>query len=411
MGFRYVRGGSPSITCMTNSTARHLEGPSSLETTVISGFPRLVGKSRAMHEIRLLCARLATGAARVLITGENGVGKDVVARYIHARSSRSTQPLLAVKCAGVTETVFEAELFGDAKGSFTGAFRDTVGKLRAAHRGTIFLDEVGEMSLRMQALLLRFLEDGEFHPVGSEGAPIRVDVRVIAATTRDLMALAAEGMFREDVMYRLNMVHVHVPPLRERREDIPELIARMIGNSGRVLQLTPAAEQTLQAYHWPGNVRELQNTIEKLVRTVAGETCDVDDLPRAVREGAGMAPAPTPAVERRRQVADRLYDGLVASESSFWTYIHPLFLERDITRHDIRALVRRGLAATGGNYRALVTLFGMPQDDYKKFLGFLEAHGCAVDVRSSRSGALQHPDPPSLNQPGSLATPPFTRAE
>ena len=124
-----------------------------------------------------------------------------------------------------------------------------------------------------------------------------------------------------------------------------------------------------------------------------------------------MAPAPTPAVERRRQVADRLYDGLVASKSSFWTYIHPLFLERDITRHDIRALVRRGLAATGGNYRALVTLFGMPQDDYKKFLGFLEAHGCAVDVRSSRSGALQYPDPPSLNPPGSLATPPFTRAE
>jgi len=349
-----------------------------------SDHPLLIGQSSAIHEIRRMAARLATGAAKVLITGESGVGKDVVARYVHVRSVRASQPFIAVNCAGLTETLLEAELFGHVKGSFTGAFRDKPGRIQAAHRGTLFLDEVGEMSLRMQALLLRFLENGEIQPVGSDGAPSRVDVRVIAATNRDLTALAGQGRFREDLIYRLNVVHMAIPPLRERREDIAPLTTHILENCGRTLQLTPAAERALEVYHWPGNVRELQNTIEKLIWTAPADVCDVADLSPAVRKGAGLPPMIAPAAERRRQTANHLYDGLVANQYTFWGHVHPLFLRRDITRHDIRTLVRLGLAATRGNSRALLTLFGIPQAEYKKFLNFLAAHDCTIDGRSFR---------------------------
>ena len=345
---------------------------------------QLIGDSPAMHEIRCMVARLGSGDAKILITGESGVGKDVVARHVHALSRRAEHPMIAVNCAGVTESLLEAELFGHVKGSFTGAFRDKIGKLQAAHRGTIFLDEVGEMSSRMQALLLRFLESGEIQPVGSDGAPRLVDVRVIAATNRDLMALVAEGRFREDLVYRLNVIHIEVPPLRERRSDIPALIAFLCRRAGKALTFSVDAQRALQVYHWPGNVRELQNTIERLIWTVSGGECQVADLPRPIRLNAGAAPSVTPARERRRQIADHLYDGLVTAQYSFWSQVYPLFLQRDITRHDLRTLVGRGLVTTCGNYRALLTLFGMPQNDYKRFQNFLAAHGCRVDFRTFR---------------------------
>jgi DNA-binding NtrC family response regulator len=193
----------------------------------------------------------------------------------------------------------------------------------------------------------------------------------------------AEGRFREDLVYRLNVVHIEVPPLRERRSDIPALIAYLCTRAGKSLKFSVEAQRALQVYHWPGNVRELNNAIERLVWTVSGE-CQVADLPRAVRMSAGAPPSVTPARERRRQTADHLYDGLVTGQYNFWTHVHPLFLQRDITRHDLRTLVRRGLNTTCGNYRALLTLFGMPQDDYKKFLNFLAAHDCRVDFRSFR---------------------------
>ena len=190
--------------------------------------PVLLGSGPAMEWLRAAAARVAGGHAKVLITGESGVGKDLVARFIHARSPRASRAFVALNCAGISETLLESELFGHVRGSFTGAHRDKVGLFQLADKGTVFLDEVGEMSLRMQALLLRFLENGEVKPVGSDRVSAKVDVRVIAATNRNLADLVARGLFREDLMYRIMVVHLEVPPLRNRREDISALVSHII---------------------------------------------------------------------------------------------------------------------------------------------------------------------------------------
>jgi len=282
------------------------------------------------------------------------------------------------------------------KGSFTGAYRDKPGKLQVAHRGTIFLDEVGEMSLRMQAMLLRFLENGEIQSVGSDGHTGRVDVRVIAATNRNLPELIAAGQFREDLMYRLRVIHLEVPPLRERREDIRPLVEHFVRSTGRFVTFTEEAMQLLVKHRWPGNVRELHNVVEQAVLMTDREVVDVDQLPPAIRAAAPMLVL---SRERRRQVADELYNAIVTGGYSFWDHIYPLFLSRDITRHDMRELVRRGLATTRGNYRALLKLFGMSSDDYKRFLNFLAAHDCRADFREFRNGASDGPRRPRLDLP------------
>ena len=236
-----------------------------------------------MTELLAMAERAAESPAKVLITGESGVGKDVVARYIHSQSSRRLAPFVAVNCAGVTETLLESELFGHVKGSFTGAYRDKRGKLQLAHRGTLFLDEVGEMSLRMQALLLRFLENGEIQAVGSDHSQARVDVRVVAATNRNLDDLVAAGQFREDFLYRLRVIHLHVPPLRERPEDVHALMRHFLARSGRELHFTDDALRALLRYRWPGNVRELQNVVEQLVWLSPGGVVGVEQLPASMR--------------------------------------------------------------------------------------------------------------------------------
>ncbi len=340
-----------------------------------------------------MAARAAGGDAKVLITGESGVGKDVIARFIHARSQRSSRPFVAVNCAAFSETLLESELFGHVKGSFTGAHRDKVGKMQQAHKGTIFLDEIGEMSLRMQALLLRFLENGEIQQVGADTGGARVDVRVVTATNRDLASLIAAGQFREDLMYRVRVIHLQVPPLRARREDIRAFVEHSIKKGGRQISLTEEALQALEQYRWPGNVRQLQNLIEQLTWMSTKDVVSVDDLPGALRMPAGAAILP--ARERRRQVADDLYHGLVTGVYSFWDHTYPLFMNRDVTRHDLRELVKRGLSTTCGNYRALVKLFRMPPKDYKRFLNFLAAHDCRVDFREFRTGNEHVPTPRS----------------
>jgi transcriptional regulator with PAS, ATPase and Fis domain len=349
-----------------------------------------------MIALMATAARVAASEGKVLITGESGVGKDLVARHIHANSRRSARPFVAVNCAALTDSLLESELFGHVKGSFTGAYRDKPGKLQVAHRGTIFLDEVGEMSLRMQALLLRFLENGEIQSVGSDGQPARVDVRVIAATNRNLPELIAAGQFREDLMYRLRVIHLEVPPLRERREDIRPLVTYFADRTGRPVTFTEEAMQLLVRNRWPGNVRELHNVVEQAVLMTDRDVVDVDQLPMAVR---AASPVLIPTRERRRQVADELYNALITAGYSFWDHIYPLFLSRDITRHDMRELVRRGLATTRGNYRALLKLFGMPPGDYKRFLNFLAAHDCRADFREFRNGGAEVGRRPQLVLP------------
>jgi transcriptional regulator with PAS, ATPase and Fis domain len=340
--------------------------------------------SKAMTELLKLAERAAAADSKVLITGESGVGKDIVARHIHAHSARSHNEFVPVNCAGVTETLLESELFGHVKGSFTGAYRDKVGKLRLAHRGTLFLDEVGEMSLRMQALLLRFLENGEIHAVGSDAARTTVDVRVIAATNRNLPELVASGKFREDLLYRLRVIHLMIPPLRERPEDIRPLAMHFFARSGRLVTLTDEAWEVLARHRWPGNVREVQNVVEQMAWLAASpdEPIGVNHIPATVRHSE---PSILPARERRKQVADELYQALVHGGYSFWEHIHPLFLNRDITRHDIRELVRRGLTSSRGNYRTLLQLFGIDAGDYKRFMNFLATHECRADFREFRN--------------------------
>jgi transcriptional regulator with PAS, ATPase and Fis domain len=362
----------------------------------ISVDPTFVVRSPQMLALLGVADRAAASESKVLITGESGVGKDLFARRIHARSRRGHEPFIAVNCAGLNESLLESELFGHVKGSFTGAYRDKTGKLQAAHRGTIFLDEAGEMSLRMQAMLLRFLETGEIQAVGTDAHTRRVDVRVIAATNRNLLELIAAGQFREDLLYRLRVIHIEVPPLRERREDIEPLVTHFLRRSPRPVGIADAALKVLIRYRWPGNVRELQNVVEQAVWLADGDTIRVEHLPESLRAAAESV---LPLRERRTQVADELYDALVSAGYSFWDHIYPLFLSRDITRHDMRELVRRGLTTTRGNYCALLRLFGMPPGDYKRFLNCLAAHDCRANFREFRNGLSDGPRRPRLVLP------------
>jgi transcriptional regulator with GAF, ATPase, and Fis domain len=296
-------------------------------------------------------------------------------------SPREARPFVTVNCAAISETLLESELFGHVKGSFTGAYRDKVGRFQLGHRGTVFLDEVGETSARMQALLLRFLESGEIYPVGSDALAATVDVRVIAATNRELDSLVTSGQFREDLFYRVKVVHIRVPPLRERPQDLPALIEHMVRRVGRPIRFTDNAIKHLQAYHWPGNVRELHNVVEQVSWIAADDVIDVEELRQSVCLATSQ---PLVDRERSRQVASKLYDALRDGHVTFWGDVHNRFLQRDMTRDDLRELVRCGLTQSGGNYRAMLPIFGIAPKDYKRFLNFLAAHDCVVDFRVFR---------------------------
>ena len=341
-----------------------------------------------MLELRQEIERIARSDAKVLITGESGVGKELVARAIHSSSPRAERAFIAVNCAGLPETLLESELFGHVKGSFTGAYRDKPGKLETADEGTIFLDEVGEMTLRMQGMLLRFLETGELQKVGADGSTRHVNVRVIAATNRDLRELVTRGVFREDLFYRLNVIHILVPPLRERRQDIPLLVNQFLSqfamaNRTQMLTVAPEAMNTLTAYSWPGNVRELENAMERLVVTLQGNTIDSEHLPTEIRGNSGSI-ALRPKRERRRTVADELYKRMTEQGESFWTTVYPLFMGREITRSNVRDLIALGLQESRGNYKIVARIFNMEQRDYKRFLNFLRKHDCQIPFKEYR---------------------------
>jgi two-component system nitrogen regulation response regulator NtrX len=244
---------------------------------------QLVGESAGLRELRGQIELAAPTKATVLIQGESGTGKELVAREIHRRSSRATLSFVQVNCAAIPEELIESELFGHEKGSFTGAIRKQTGKFVAADGGTIFLDEVGDMSLRTQAKVLRVLQEGDVEPVGS-ATVIKVDVRVIAATNKDLVEEIRGGRFREDLYYRLNVIPIRTPPLRERRDDVPVLAQHFAAlfaeeHNKHPKKFTPAALRALQDASWRGNVRELRNMIERLVIMVPSDTIDVTDLP------------------------------------------------------------------------------------------------------------------------------------
>ncbi len=256
-------------------------------------FERVIGKSRAMERLFQLLETVAATSSTILITGETGTGKEVVARAIHDRSPRRVQRFVALNCSAIPETLLEAELFGHVRGAFTGAIGNRQGRLEQSHKGTLFLDEVGTMSAALQMKLLRVLQEREFERVG-DSHTIKVDVRVIAATNNDLGRMVADGLFREDLFYRLNVIPVELPPLRDRKEDIPLLVQHFLerfrgaadaDSAGRVPStVSQEGMRRLMSYQWPGNVRQLENAIERAMALGTGRSqIDVRDLPTEIQ--------------------------------------------------------------------------------------------------------------------------------
>lgn len=273
---------------------------------------RPVGKNRAFVDVLKLAETVAPADSTVLITGESGTGKEVLARYIHSLSERVEGPFISINCGALPENLLESELFGHVKGSFTGAVRDKDGLLVAASGGTFFLDEVGEMPPSLQVKLLRALQEREVVPVGAT-EPIAIDVRIIAATNRDLEGEVRRGTFRSDLYYRLNVISLHLPPLRERAADIPLLAEHFLENlsaraGGRRFTLSKAALALLQRYDWPGNTRELENALERAAVLTSGEVIDVDALPaRVVEERPATLVDERPAENPTLEIIERAY--------------------------------------------------------------------------------------------------------
>jgi two-component system nitrogen regulation response regulator NtrX len=322
-----------------------------------AGRHELLGRSDAMRRVRDEIDRAGPTTARILIRGESGTGKELVARAVHEASPRARGPFIKVNCAALPEELIESELFGAVKGAYTGAVQSREGKFEQAHGGTLFLDEVGDMSLRAQAKVLRALQEGEIEKVGGRGT-IRVDVRVLSATNQDLEALSAEGRFREDLYFRLNVVPIHVPPLRERREDIPQLAKHFIEryrseNNRPPLALGEEAERVLAAFPWPGNVRELQNAAERLVIMARGREIGLADLEAAGLLASGAGPGRKPIAE---------------------TEIHPLDPERvlgvgglvEARRRFEAACITEALARAKGNVSEAARMLGIDRTNLHK---------------------------------------------
>ena len=262
-------------------------------------FESIIGKSAEMQKIFEMVRRVSSSKASVLITGESGVGKELIANAIHNLSPRKDNPLIKVHCAALSETLLESELFGHEKGAFTGAVARKRGRFELAHGGTIFLDEIGEIDQNVQIKILRVLQDKRFERVGGEET-VETDVRVITATNRDLEKEIVEGRFREDLYYRLNVVHIHVPPLRERKDDIPLMVSSFIKefakeNGKNITSIDSQARAALYKYDWPGNIRQLRNSIESAVVMCVGDILTLDDFPPTISQHSSQDIVQIPA--------------------------------------------------------------------------------------------------------------------
>jgi DNA-binding NtrC family response regulator len=315
-------------------------------------FGGILGRSGPMQALFQMLDTVARSSSTILVTGETGTGKEVVARAIHHNSPRRANRFVALNCSAIPETLLEAELFGHVRGAFTGAVGTRQGRFEQAHKGTLFLDEVGTMSVSLQMKVLRALQEREFERVG-DNQTIRVDVRVIAATNSDLLSMIAEGTFREDLYYRLNVIPLALPPLRERRDDIPILVTHFLGKfaPGEVIHVSQGAMRALMAYHWPGNVRQLENAVERAIALGGGrEEIDIADLPPELQ--SEQQSALTPPV-------DLPDDGLDLPA-------HLASIERD--------LVHRALDRTGGNRNKAADLLRIKRTTLVEKLRRIGAH-------------------------------------
>jgi Nif-specific regulatory protein len=344
-----------AIAAVAIENARHIEWLESENKRLIAdaGIEHsMVGESLRMRQVYQFVAKVAPTDSTVLISGESGTGKELVARAIHQNSMRSKKPFVAVNCAALAETLLESELFGHEKGAFTGALAQRKGRLEIADGGTLFLDEIGELSPPLQVKLLRVLQEREFERVGGTRT-IKVDIRLLTATNRNLEDLIARGLFRQDLFYRLNVLQMQMPPLRERNEDIPLLAKYFVRRYGekckrQITRISAEAQKRLLTYDWPGNVRELENAMERAVVLGTTDTILLEDLPEAILENEtrSMA-APTKYHEAVAETKKQII--LQAMNQSKGNYtdaarllgVHPNYLHRLITNLNLREHLKR----------------------------------------------------------------------
>jgi DNA-binding NtrC family response regulator len=344
--------------------------------------PRLIGRSAAVRALDRAIDDAARSDACVLITGETGSGKEVAARLVHDRSTRTAGGLVTLNCAGLPDAWLESELFGQPRGGVPGGRRERPGLLDSVPNGSVLVDEVSELSPRMQAVLVRFFETADAPALIAR--PPAPRPRLMATTNRDLPARIVTGAFRDDLYFRLNGAHVRVPSLRERAEDIPLLIAHYLRQFAREYSrpepaMTHDALAALVGYRWPGNVRELRHLIDRLVNGVEGDRITIADLPPEYRE-----PADDPA----RAGTTTLVSQMIERGASFWSTVYPAFMAHDLTRRDLREIIQAGLESTRGSYRALLERFNMSADDYRRFVGFLRQHDCHLPLPAPGLGPV-----------------------
>ena len=326
----------------------------------------LIGGSPAMLEVYATTRRVAASNASVLLLGETGTGKELIAKAIHALSPRGSGPFVRVNCCALSESLLESELFGHVRGAFTGAVSNRTGRFEAAHTGTIFLDEINSTTLHLQVKLLRVLQEREFERVG-DIETIRVDTRVIAASNRDLLDEVAKESFREDLYYRLNVVPIVLPPLRSRREDIPLLVSHFLElyneqNDRYVVHLQSEALDSLVRYHWPGNVRELQNVVERCVVMAPGDEITLDLLPTAICGGRPASTMPGRGGDLDSLARDLVEQGLATSATDDDT-----LFDRVVSRVE-RELIAQMLAACGGVQLKAAARLGINRNTLRKKL-------------------------------------------
>ena len=361
--------------------------------------PLLLGTS---HVVRRLLADIQTAArsdATILITGPTGAGKELVAALLHASSQRANRSFVTLNCAAVPESLIESELFGHLRGSFTDAHQDRQGLALQADHGTLFLDEIGEMSPRMQAVVLRFTETGEVRPVGDSRLRTFVNTRIIAATNRHLPDRIASGDFRQDLYYRLNVIPIVVPPLCERGSDIVLLFEHFLEHYARVHHtkvpaLSDAATDVLLSYSWPGNIRELKNLTERIIVRNTDDVLTPEALPLEMHQASGAQSTAASVnghanIDYAHALGDIVWRKMVVDGESFWTAVQQPFIDRELTRSSLRYVIRRGVEEMGGNYRKVSQLFNVEAADYKRFLAFLYQQDChllSVDPVQPRDG-------------------------
>ena len=315
-----------------------------------------------MQRVRERVRAASRIAGSVLVIGETGTGKELVARAIHEHSDRSSGRFVPVDCGALPDELIESELFGHRRGAFTSAMTDKTGLFEEANGGTLFLDEIANTSRRFQAKLLRVLQDRQLRRLG-DVVSRRLDLRVIAATNCDLAAMVHKSEFREDLYYRLNVFTIQVPPLRHRLDDLPLLVDHFLQSRKTV---APDGIEKLLKYSYPGNVRELENIVEAAIYTALGFTIQPDDIALPIHADKG-----------------RPDDDLIVG--NFWDSIATPFSERLITRNQVERVIRRGLKQTRGSYKKLLPLFQIPESDYKRFMDFLRRSRCNVDFREFRN--------------------------